>query len=58
MCNSINIVNGQSGNGDNGQASWPSLYTWPNLGSLIDGQIYMSTSSADAFEMTLGPTDG
>lgn len=58
MCNNINIVNGQSGNGDNGQPDWPTFYTWPALGSLIDGQVYISTGSADDFQMTLGPTDG
>jgi Tfp pilus assembly protein PilX len=36
----------------------PSFYTWPYLGSLIDGQIYITTADAEAFEMTLGPTDG
>ena len=58
MCNNINIVNGQSGSGDNGYASWPSFYTWPNLGTLIDGQVYINTGTADTFQMTLGPTDG
>ncbi len=50
MCNTITIPWESDG--------VPSFYTWPNLGSLIDGQIYVSTGSAEAFEMTLGPTDG
>ncbi len=58
MCDTINIVNGQSGSGDHGSPSWPAFYTWPNIGSLIDGQIYVNTASAEAFEMELGPTDG
>jgi len=58
MCNNINIINGQSGSGDNGYASWPSFYTWPPLGSLVNGQVYVSTGSADTFQLTLGPTDG
>ena len=58
MCNNINIVNGQSGSGDNGYTSWPTFYTWPALGQLIDGQVYINTGTADDFMMTLGPTDG
>ena len=58
MCNNINIVNGNNGSGDNGNPSWPDFYTWPPLGSLINGQVYVSTGSADTFAMTLGPTDG
>jgi hypothetical protein len=36
--------------GDN----WPTYYTWPNLGSLVDGQVYATTSSATDFELELG----
>ncbi len=58
MCNTITIQNGNNGSGDFGQPSWPTFYSWPNLGSLIDGQIYMGTADAEAFEMDLGPSDG
>jgi hypothetical protein len=50
MCNTISFPFESSG--------MPNMYTWPNLGSLIDGQIYISTGDAEAFEIAIGPSDG
>jgi Tfp pilus assembly protein PilX len=50
MCNTISVPVESDG--------LPTFYTWPNLGSLIDGQVYITTADAEAFEMELGPTDG
>jgi hypothetical protein len=50
MCNTISVPVESDG--------MPSFYTWPNLGSLVDGQIYVTTGDAEAFEMQVGPTDG
>jgi hypothetical protein len=33
---------------------YPTYYTWPNLGSLVDGQVYATTASATEFELELG----
>lgn len=50
MCNTISVPVEADGT--------PSFYTWPTWGSLIDGQVYITTADAEAFEMQVGPTDG
>jgi Tfp pilus assembly protein PilX len=54
MCDTITIQNGQNGDGD----GFPTFYSWPDLGPLIDGQIYVNTATADTFQLVLGPSDG
>jgi hypothetical protein len=37
---------------------WPSYYTWPSLGSLVDGQKYADTATANFFELDVGDQTG
>ena len=37
---------------------WPTYYTWPPLGSLVDGQVYGAVESADAFLVVPGAQSG
>jgi hypothetical protein len=41
-----------SGNG------WPTYYTWPDLGTLIDGQIYGAVSTSPDFQLVLAGQSG
>jgi Tfp pilus assembly protein PilX len=37
---------------------WPTYYTWPDLGSLIDGQMYGSTATSPDFQLIVGAQSG
>jgi hypothetical protein len=37
---------------------WPHYYTWPDLGSLIEGQMYGSASTSPDFQLELGSQTG
>ncbi len=37
---------------------WPTYYPWPDLGTLVDGQVYMSPDSAGDHLFVLGPQTG
>ena len=50
ICNRLDIASSSQG--------WPTFYTWPPFGSLLDGQIYANTATATAFNITLGSADG
>jgi hypothetical protein len=41
-----------SGNG------WPTYYTWPDLGTLVEGQMYGAVSTAPDFELVLAGQSG
>jgi hypothetical protein len=37
---------------------WPTYYTWPDLGTLIDGQMYGSAENSPDFQLIVGPQTG
>jgi hypothetical protein len=37
---------------------WPHYYTWPDLGTLIEGQMYGSASTAADFQLEVGAQSG
>lgn len=37
---------------------WPTYYDWPDLGSLIDGQIYGSSATSPDFQLVVGDQSG
>ena len=37
---------------------WPTYYYWPPLGTLVDGQVYMTPETADEHLLVLGPQSG
>jgi Tfp pilus assembly protein PilX len=37
---------------------WPTYYTWPDLGTLIDGQMYGSAENSPDFQLIVGAQSG
>jgi Tfp pilus assembly protein PilX len=37
---------------------WPTYYDWPDLGSLVDGQMYGSTATSPDFQLIVGEQSG
>jgi hypothetical protein len=50
VCDTITLPS--AGNG------WPTYYPWPDLGTLVDGQVYMSPDTATDHLFVLGPQNG
>ncbi len=50
VCNEIRLPSSTYG--------WPTFYTWPPLGSLVDGQVYINTATASNFELELRSQSG
>ncbi len=50
VCNTVSLPYETDG--------WPTIYTWPTLGSLVDGQKYTDTANADFFELDVGDQTG
>jgi hypothetical protein len=50
VCNRIDMPSASNG--------WPTYYYWPPLGTLVDGQVYMTPETADEHLLVLGPQSG